>query len=322
MRTACALALVAAGAAASAQPPPRVRLEYARRAGAERCPDEDEVRRAVVARLGYDPFVDAGEERTVRAELAPVGRALRARIDLIEGDEVLGSNQLTLKLRGCDELASAMELAIAIAVDPIRAAGAPEPPPAATPTTSGPPARGAPATAPPPTAPRPEPPPKQPRVFGHLGVLAAIGSAPSATWALDLGVGVQWRRWSLALELRGDIPASQNVAGGTLSTSLVLAELLPCVHVDMFVGCALVAAGTFIAWSSDFAVDRRIVRPFAGAGARAALEVPLPRRLAIRLHADLLGAITSEVLLVDRFEVFRTPPVSGAFGLALIGFFR
>src|SRR5258706_10864334 len=101
MRTACALALLAVNTAASAEPPPRVRLEYARRAGAERCPDEDQVRRAVVARLGYDPFVDDGEERLGRAELAPAGRALRARIHPIEGDEAAGSNQLTLKLRSC-----------------------------------------------------------------------------------------------------------------------------------------------------------------------------------------------------------------------------
>src|SRR6188768_3765956 len=47
---------------------PSARLEYTREVGAESCPDEAALRRAVADRLGYDPF-DASAPELLRARV-------------------------------------------------------------------------------------------------------------------------------------------------------------------------------------------------------------------------------------------------------------
>src|SRR6185295_1250393 len=87
-------------------------------------PDEPVVRRSVAARLGYDPFVD-GPGRVVRVVLSLSARRLRASIEITdESGDLLGTNQLSPRVRDCDTLASAVELAIALAIDPLHASGA------------------------------------------------------------------------------------------------------------------------------------------------------------------------------------------------------
>jgi hypothetical protein len=67
---AAAPVLLLAGAltASSARAAPTSRLTYVRGPGAEKCPDEAELRRAVAERLGYDPFFPAAN-RTIVAEI-------------------------------------------------------------------------------------------------------------------------------------------------------------------------------------------------------------------------------------------------------------
>src|SRR5437899_3138587 len=108
-------------AAARAEPAPRAHLVYVRDAGAGECPDEAAMRAAVAARLGYDPFGERAS-LTVSVMIAPSGRGLRAQIDLLDAaSEAAGSRALISARRDCVELASATVLAIAIAVDPLRA---------------------------------------------------------------------------------------------------------------------------------------------------------------------------------------------------------
>ena len=75
-----ALAIFHASPAAAA---PTARLVYSRTADAMSCPNEDVLRKAVAARVGYDPFF-AWAPRTVVANLAREGNAYVAAVDLID----------------------------------------------------------------------------------------------------------------------------------------------------------------------------------------------------------------------------------------------
>jgi hypothetical protein len=314
-----------------------VRLVFTREPGAEACPDEPAVRLAVAARLGYDPFVDGAAGRTVRVVLAPAGRWLRASIELVdELGELQGVHQLAPHLHGCDALASAMELAIAIAIDPLRATGvaaaeAPSPSPSPSPPplpaeVLAPPLQLPALTARPRRAPAPDVSDGEDesgaRLVGRLAILAAIASAPNATWGIEAGLGAEWRRFSIGAELRGDLPGSRVAAGGTVSSSLVVVNLLPCVRAYGLFFCGLLSGGVLIAYGADFIVDRRAILPFFGGGARVGIELRLTRRLALGLHADLLAPFTRAVLEVDDQVLFRAPPVSGAFGALVSGVLR
>ena len=73
-----------AGAAARAQTRRTAVLTYTRGAGAEACPDEPAVRRAVMDRLGYDPFRPEAAV-AVTASIARVRGRLRADVMLGDG---------------------------------------------------------------------------------------------------------------------------------------------------------------------------------------------------------------------------------------------
>jgi len=328
---------------------PQARLVYTREPGAEACPDEPAVRLAVAARLGYDAFVEgetpgspAGTiDRTVRVTLAPSGRWLRATIELVdENGELLGAHQLAPRLRGCDAIASAMELAVAIAIDPLRATqpppAAPSPSPEPSPSPLPPAAVANPGPSPSLSPPR-RLPPHVPRdstaeqhlfddthvhLVGRISVLAAVAAAPAATWGLALGLAAQWRRFSIGGELRADLPASRVSSGGLVSSSLITFQLLPCVRAYGFFFCGLLSAGMVIAYGSEFPVDRRVVLPYAGGGARAGFEIKLGRALALGLSADLLAPFTRVELQLDDQSLFHAQPVSGAFSLFVSGALR
>jgi hypothetical protein len=159
-------------------------------------------------------------------------------------------------------------------------------------------------------------------LVGHLAILAAVASAPDATWGIELGLGAEWHRFSLGGEIRADVPASRSAGGGTVSTTMVVVNLLPCVRAYGFSFCGLLSGGILIGYGAEFPVDRRTVLGFGGGGARAAYELRLTRRLAIGLHADLIAPFTRAVLTVDNQEVYHAEPVSGAFGLLISGVLR
>jgi hypothetical protein len=162
-------------------PPPTVELRYTRHAGTEDCPDEPTLQKALIDRLGWDPFLSAAagppgpapssKASTIRLAVM-VQRARRgheARIDL---QDPTGRTVATRRLHStegdCRELGSALALALALAIDPLglyapakaadRGGGAgsspspPSPRPSSSPLATGPSrplAAGPPATSPP-----------------------------------------------------------------------------------------------------------------------------------------------------------------------------
>lgn len=97
---------------------PEIRFHWELGIGAEACPSEDALRDAVAARLGYFPFT-RGAERSLTAAITRNGDALIGSIRLEDAaGELIGERTLEGEAGDCLELSRALELAIAIAIDP------------------------------------------------------------------------------------------------------------------------------------------------------------------------------------------------------------
>jgi hypothetical protein len=156
-----------------------------------------------------------------------------------------------------------------------------------------------------------------------VGSWLALGAAPDVTGGLGFQLRVRRAWWSIGAAARFDIPAYEDVPGGQVSGSLLAGSLVPCLHRWVFSGCGLLTAGALRGAGHDLAEARRISLPYVGAGARLAVELPLVSILSLRLHTDVLAALTRISLKetgTDRV-LWSMPAVSGAFGLAAVARF-
>jgi hypothetical protein len=153
-------------------------------------------------------------------------------------------------------------------------------------------------------------------------VVAAIGAAPDVAFGFFLQLGVQQHWWSLSVEGRGDLPATEPTTGTRFSTSLLFASLVPCMHLSIFAACGLLAAGAQLGADTDGAVTRHVSAPYYAAGGRLALEidweVPRSQLLALQVRGDLLASLYRAALEVGGSTLGHTPALTGAIGLALL----
>ena len=126
-----ALLAVALDQTSLAAPPHRfVRFSYERGSGTSSCPDEAAVRGAVAERLGYDPFAGDAPESVV-VKLKRTDRGLRAEVEIRDrSGHATGARSLdsASARNDCTELASALALAVALAIDPLLIARPPPEP--------------------------------------------------------------------------------------------------------------------------------------------------------------------------------------------------
>jgi hypothetical protein len=229
----------------------------------------------------------------------------------------LGTRELDA--RSCAELAGALVLAIAVAIDPLRAAAPPSPPADERAATPPPAVVAAPvAVAKPASEPR--------RLVDDLrlrvafGVQGTVDAAPGPTFGFMGRVGFALRRWSLAIELRGDLPGSADVDGGRVSASTMAAFLVPCVSHRVVAFCLLGGAGGQEVAGSGYLLSRSSWVPYAAVGARIELELAVTRVLAVLLHVDVMAPVTRAELYVGTERpqrVYRSAPISSSFGLLL-----
>jgi hypothetical protein len=328
-RAGLALAILAV-VALPARAAPGVRLLYQRSPEALACPDEPTLREVVTAQLGYDPFGDG--PLTVTATIERAGHGLVARIELSDAE---GASMGARALSGndCAELAPAVELVLGLAVDPLRAraqaARQPNKSDKTDPWTGSLPSRSKAEEE----AERNELlPHKRVRrwpvgVMASIGIAAALDSGPAPAFAFTLQLAIARQRWSLGVEMRGDLPASADAAfGGRVETALIIAMLVPCLRHKIASVCALAAFGAERGDGGGYNEPRSVVGFYAALGGRLAVDVPLPPPLAIRVHADLLAPLTRTELYAGSIgdlghRLYRTPPVSSALGLALLAHF-
>jgi hypothetical protein len=321
--------LVSTASVTAAAPPRTAKLTYSRGAGASDCPDVDVIRAGVAARLGYEPFDDRAE-RLVSATVSRTGHVLEARIQIAGADgKAAAERKLASRQSDCLELASAMELAISIAIDPL-AGSRPRPEPPAPPPAPPPPPPASPPRvivvrepAPPPAPSPPPAAPKVPIVFQvRLGGLGSLGSAPAAAVGGTVQVSLRRRSFSLGLEGRGDVAQTTELDFngtriGDMDTSSLMGALVPCASRGVLEGCALLAAGQVRASARGLAMPQQVTAPFMAIGARVGLEIPLGSILSVGAHADVLAPVTETILRVSGQPVWTSPAISGAFGLTV-----
>jgi hypothetical protein len=340
---ACLLVAGLVGPAAANAGPRAVHLVYIRGAGAERCPSQAELQQGVVARLGRDPFWGRGA-RPVWITISRSGTQLVATIAAQpENGGAAQVHAVTSRRGECTELASAVELALAIAIDPLAVEGrrSEAPPDVAEPSgpPTGPAAAPSGSVGPPPEAPEPSAlvtaqPSATPDAtsardrhwFVGAELLLSVGTGPGAAPGFALALGARRGDWSLTLEARADYPTEVPVANGvgTVAAAPILAAAVPCRHLGWLAACAVATAGVLrgSARGGGLLDARSEVTPYCAAGARVAAELPFGARFALGAHFDLLATLTPTHLDIAQEEVWRTPVVSGTVGLSAIERFR
>jgi hypothetical protein len=307
---------------------PTGRLVYSRARGAESCPDEATLRRAVAARVGYDPFFPWAQ-RTVVANVERHRREFVATVSLVDEQGVAHGGRQLRTSGDCAELLDAAALAIAIAIDPEiltkpPSASLPEPPPQASsvsvpapPPAPAPPEVGAETPA--------EPAPKgcSGTFEASLGALASMGAAPDIAAGLSAGAALRWCDVSVGLEAQANAPATRSAqGGGDVSSLSVVAALTPCVYFGSLLGCALVQGGALRA-ESDGVPDRKTKWTDAVAvGARAAVLVPASDSLFVRVRSDWLANLDPIRLELRGNQVWTAPQVESSLGVDMLVRFR
>ena len=317
------LAAMCLAGALQAQTPRQVRFEYTRLQGGSACPDSATIQAGVSARLGYEPFDDhAGD--VVRVTIQSSGHGLEARIEMTDDKGgPKAERRLVSRERDCAELASAVELAVSIAIDPFRLAPATiQQGPGVTPAkpadhrSDKESARSGPAvcvdTAPSTSSPR-----GPLSGLATAGMVGSLGAAPSPAVGVAIGAALRAGSWSLGLEGRADFPTSKGLRAGEARTGLLAASLLPCAHLGVAAFCALGTAGALRASGHGLVDARQVTLPYAAVGARLALAFPVSPRWSVRFHGDVTAPLTESKVVVDGDVVWTSPILSAALGLGV-----
>ncbi len=322
LAAACACLLLVASSTARATSEPSFALSYQPPDGAG-CPTEEALRASVTGELGYDPWdpVDDGSSPRIVVAIRGERDGVRGRVEMRATDgRRLGAREL--EAPSCAVLLRALALAIAVAIDPLRA-GAPPPPP--TPATATAPSAKPPAIVPPPSLVVALPPRRhrlsdEVRLRVAFGVQGSVGAAPGPTVGFMGRVGFSVRRWSAAIELRGDLPGSAEVDGGGVSASTMAAFLVPCVAHRTIAFCLLAGGGGQEVAGSGYLLSRSSWVPYAALGARVELDLPVSESLAVLFRVDVLAPLTRTELYVGTERpqrVYRSAAISNSFGVAL-----
>lgn len=309
------------GLANRAAASPSARLIYVRNGGTESCPDENAVRSAVAARLGYDPFFPHAAE-TMFIELSKEKSGYRARVKLVDDkSNVRGTREIAERGSSCSGMIDTLAISISIAIDPDSLTRAPSsaPAPAIEPTPNEP-AAPAPSEEPAPAmpaAPREEQ--TAPRTATpsslHVEALFApavwISSGPPLAVGAELGARLRWPAVSVGLELRGDAPASRVVRNVDVTLGFFGGSFVACGHSTIFFACARATLGALTATSNASASrDDSTLRLLTG----ASVGTEIPVGASFQLLARAIGnvALGDQTIVLNRANVYDLPRLSAA----------
>lgn len=282
-----------------------VKLVYVRAGDASDCADEEELRDAVKARLGFDPFSKSAPT-TIEVHVERKAEQLTSLVRIMSDGPPL-ERSLTSSGKDCTELSQAIALAVALAIDPLSTA--PKAAPAPTPVP------GLPAVVM--VAPTPPNEEKPVEVQGLLqaSLLGAVGSEPGPTAGLAFGGGLRLAKFSAWLEARADLPGSLAVDTGRVRANLLAASLLPCLHLGVFRGCVLMQAGVLRAEGDQLIDAKQLVFPHLALGARLGAEWPSTGRWAVVGQLDLAAPLIRTSLKVNDRTAWSSAPLSASLGL-------
>jgi hypothetical protein len=278
------------------------------------------MRQGVAARLGREPFEPQAKRLlTIRLRAKQTGFGVEIAVQDADGT-VVGKRELQTKQNDCGELAEAMQLAIAIAIDPLHQAA-----PAAQPTASAEPSPTPVVQAPPeqrtPIAqvqgpPQPPPALRLPTDTDHIGVglRLSASSEPDQT----VGATIHYRRQtgslSWGLEGRYDKANETEAKSGRIETSLWAASALLCLHRSALEACAVASAGNLRGRGIGFNEARSFSNPYGAVGARLARTFPVQSNFALKVVAEAQARLNTTTLYIDTDEVWTSSPIELALG--------
>jgi hypothetical protein len=276
------------------------------------------VRQSVAARLGFEPFSSEAPLR-IDARIAPGTEGLRGELTVVDANGAKRVRELSSRTGDCLELASAMELAIAIVIDPqYLLRPAPRPP---APGTSPPKvAEAAPVTPPQPprvtAAPIAGPPPG-PAIFATAGAHLAGGLAPTPVLGAFGGAAFRWPGWSFALEARADLPGAVafGEGGGEVAGSVLLGSAAVCARFGVWAGCGFASAGALQVTGRLAAVVRKS-SPLVLGGFRGEVEAYRTGPFAVRPFLELQAVLTRTTVTAADQQVWVAGPLAGRLGIA------
>lgn len=300
---------------------PSTRLVVERGDGAGRCPEDAELRQAVAARLGWDPFrPDAADE--TRLTLWRDGRQLVAQVARRADDGTpLGSRRLTSQADDCRELADAAAFAIAVAIDPTSFTRSPAPlapvVPVPAPVEPGPltPPPPPPAIAPTAAAEPPGPPAAEDALwqpFGGAAVHTAFLAAPSPAPGASIHGGLRHGVGSARIEARFDVPvqgASEGVPG-VVESQVLAGALVPCGHLDPVALCGVVAVGVLRGVGHEVDAPGDDATAIVALGPRLEVEARLSPLVGLFAHVDGLVTLPRTTLQLDGRDALALPLAS------------
>jgi hypothetical protein len=310
---------------------PSAKLVYVRGAGADSCPGETELRKAVALRLGYDPFFPVAQ-KTVVAQVTRVRspeRGFRGRVQIVGDDgNVRGERELSTKGDDCTELVGALALAVSIALDDLDEVVTPPPPPPPQPPAAKveepqpqpapPPAKPATPDRPQPSPPPPTAPPKAPtQLTLSLGPTVSLGTAPDAAAGASLAIALRFPGIaSIRIDARGELPSSKTLPqGGRVATNVLVGTASFCLRGRVPFACVGFGGGAL------FSSTEGITRPATDRAsllvglARAGADIALSSRLYLEPFAELGANLLARSVQVDGRAVYETSPVWGIAGI-------
>ena len=280
--------------------------------------DAAALKKAIAIRLGADPFGD-GSEGAIEVHLDRSGSHYHARVVQrnASGAQV-GERRLAMTSRLCADLIPALALTIALALEPSRRPKVRRP---ALRVREGP---------------RRRPrlgitdrlgflfgradfvtPPKRLSVSGRLGLLAFVGTAPNAAVGLGVALVLRYGRFATTVELRGHPGLPYVVGATTLYVSQAVAAVQPCWRTETFGLCLSVVGGFTHARATGVDAPKAHFAPSLATGLRVDWRVMGDRRLGLWLYAEGDAELIGARLLVSAETLWKRPPISGTFGVAV-----
>jgi hypothetical protein len=308
-----------------------IRLDARRESGAEGCPDEQQLQRAVAERLGENPF-SSDASRAVVVRWRNQGGVFSSEVTVTGASSApAGSKRLTSTATDCNDLAASTALALALIIDPLSISRPPAqvepelqppPPPPPTPPLEEP----LPPTPPAPLVGVDEPAltrPPAPSTGGFwLGGEAGVSAdeVPNVSATVSFSLAVSWATGMFGGRATFVVPGSKAFDEGSVAATVVGVGPFLCLGSSRVGGCAAVRLGATYAWASGYADST-----FSGAAASLAfslgpyLDFAPTSNLKLRFFANALLQPVATTLLVRGAVAWRTPIFALNVGVSLFG---
>jgi len=294
------------------------------------CPTSDDFRTIVIARLGFDPFVDKAPEH-VLVSIAEHEPTLVGRIEWRdEKGRWAGDRTFPSRTNDCADLARAMGFALAVQINLLATGQSPDAFPDGTPATTAP---AAPETQA--SSPRPVVVPAT-TADSDAGAASGASEASGVPWTFGVGAGASLAvgmapsvlvlgrlfgtvaRGPLSFELGGELSA-QTVKyredGAGYSQSVMLATAAGCGTQGLFSLCVLLKAGVLNVGGRNIDAPASPTGTLVQTGLRFGVRERFGPTVFLAQHVEGLGNVTQWTVTLDEIPVWSAPIFAGTLGL-------